>query len=104
MRTVLTLTLEIALALGVIVTGGCKSATEKQFEAEQIIIEPPLENDPTDPAKLARWWSNGSNLLLLDGSSAYTMFEGTNRYSKPIERGRWSQQSYAALWLEPDNT
>lgn len=94
----------LALALGVVALIGCKSATEKQFEREQIIIAPPLEHDPTERVDLTRWWSNGTHLLRLDDNAAYSLYQGANRYARPIERGRWSKQSYALLWLEPYNT
>jgi len=89
---------------GVVIFGGCKSSTEEQFEAEQTIIGPPMEHDPTDRVELARWWSNDSHLLRLDENAAYVLYQGTNRYTPPIERGRWAKQSYALLWLEPYNT
>ena len=84
--------------------GACKSAVEKQFEAEQAAIGPRLNHDPTDRAPLSQWWANEKVLLRLEENSAYSLYAGTNRYLPPMEHGRWSQQSYAALWLEPYNT
>lgn len=94
----------LAFAVVAMISGGCKSSIEKQFEAEQVVISPPLEHDPTERLQLAEWWSSGTRLLRLGESAAYALFEGNNRYAQPIERGRWSQQSYALLWLEPYNT
>jgi hypothetical protein len=94
----------VACTIALTLWGGCKSSIEKQFEAEQIVISPPLDHDPTDNAQLAQWWASEKRLLRLEESAAYSLFEGTNRYALPVERGRWSQHSYAALWLEPYNT
>lgn len=87
-----------------VLAGGCKSATDKQFEREQVLIQPALEHDPTNPIELVQWWSNSDQLLRLDDDAAYMLFDGHNRFSRPAEQGRWSQQSYAMMWLEPYTT
>lgn len=98
------------VAAGILMAGAaftfsaCKSAVEKQFEAEQIVISPPLDHDPTNRDPLSQWWANDTLLLRLDENAAYSLYAGANRYLPPIEHGRWSQQSYAVLWLEPYNT
>jgi len=56
---------------------------------------------PTDDYELPQWWTNNEQLLHLHASGAYALYDGTNRYHRPIERGRWAQPGYAALWLEP---
>ena len=78
----------------------CKSEQEKAREVEHL-TPGPLAFDPTEKYELARWWSNGKELLRLDDDAAYAVYPDMNRYSRPIERGRWNQQSYAVLWLEP---
>lgn len=88
----------VALALA-----GCKSKQEKREEAE-LLISTPLEFDPTEHHELARWWSNGAQHLRLDETASYALFDVANAYQAPIERGRWSRTSYAALWLEPYTT
>lgn len=94
-----------AMALVALVAGGgCKSATQKQFDAEAAMVPTPLELDPVDHIELAQWWASETHLLRLDENAAYSLHEGLNRFSRPIERGRWAQQSYAMLWLEPYNT
>lgn len=77
---------------------GCTS-TEQQ-EAQPVVAVP-LELDPTDQYELASWWANGEQLLYLAESGFYALYEGTNRYRTPVERGKWWQLSYAALSLEP---
>lgn len=78
---------------------GCKSMEERTLP--QPVMATPLELDPTEQYELVRWWSNGQQLLRLDDDASYALYEGQNRYAKPQERGRWSRQSYAVLWLEP---
>jgi hypothetical protein len=95
MRHLLFLTI-LTLA-GTMVTG-CESPPE------EIPAPPPitkLQLDPTDEYEIGRWWSNGQQLLRLDTSGSYALYPGMNRYAAPVERGRWSQQSYAMLRLEP---
>lgn len=97
----ITLPLVTAAILGAMICGGCKSAAEKQREAEALRTSTPLPHDPTDEVELSRWWSNGRQLLELRPDSSYALREGLNRYASPTQRGRWSQQGYAVLWLEP---
>ncbi len=94
----------LALILLTVLNGGCKSATQRQLEAEQTVFAPPMDLDPTQHIEIGRWWSNGTHLLRLDDSNAYALHEGVNRYARPIEIGRWSKLNYAALWLEPYTT
>lgn len=96
----LTMTLTCAAAL---LAAGCNS-NDKKGPQPDLQGAAPLQLDPTEQVALAHWWSNGKQLLHLDDSAFYSLHEGVNRYSAPIERGRWSQQSYAALWLEPYTT
>lgn len=84
----------------VLASHGCKSEADRRLEAD-LANPAPLPHDPTDKFKLARWWSNGEQLLRLDETSAYSLYDSQNRYAAPRERGRWWQQSYAVLWLEP---
>lgn len=95
--TIVNLALLIGLAE---LLGSCKSEQEKVREVEQLTTAP-LEFDPTEKYELSRWWSNGHELLRLDDNAAYAVYPEMNRYARPLERGRWSQQSYAVLWLEP---
>ncbi len=78
---------------------GCESTDETDQAALMTSI--PLEFDPTEKYELASWWSNDEQLLHLDRTGFYRLYKGTNRYRGTAERGRWWQQSYAALWLEP---
>ena len=94
----------IALALGslftlsFVISGGCKSKKERH---EEMMIQTPLALDPTENIELSRWWTTGHELLLLETDGAYTILQGPGRTSAELERGRWSQQNYATLWLEP---
>jgi hypothetical protein len=87
----------LALALALASVPGCSSSRKQAALASPSLL--PL--DPTQPQELAEWWSDGKHLLFLDPSGTYRLFEGTDRYHEPAERGRWWQQSYASLWLEP---
>jgi hypothetical protein len=87
----------LALALALAIVPGCSSSKKQAALASQSLL--PL--DPTEPQELAEWWSDGKRLLFMDPSGTYRLFEGTDRYQEPVERGRWWQQSYASLWLEP---
>jgi hypothetical protein len=94
----------VLLPLVIVALAGCKNSYEKQLEREQVIIQPALDHDPTDDIRLAQWWSNDAQLLRLDDNAGYALYDGTNRFARPAERGRWSRTSYAVLWLEPYNT
>ena len=82
---------------------GCVSSemAEQREQEAQYARATPLAFDPTEQHELASWWTNGDQLLNLDASGSYKLYEGTNRFHRPAERGRWWQQSYATLWLEP---
>ncbi len=82
----------------VMLLSGCASGDRKQREAAAAV---PLSFDPTDKYQTPSWWTNGQELLHLDADGGYRLYPGTNRYARPEETGRWWQQSYAALWLEP---
>ncbi len=88
------------LAAGVAGCASSEKAEQKEQEA-QYARATPLAFDPTEQYELASWWTNGDQLLNLDASGSYKLYEGTNRFHRPAERGRWWQQSYATLWLEP---
>jgi len=75
-------------------------ASEKQQEPPPV-VSVPLALDPTEDYELPAWWTNGEQLLHLGEANAYALFEGVNRYRRPAQRGHWSQQSYAAIRLEP---
>lgn len=78
--------------------GACTAVKQ---EPEEITIDTPLEVDPTEPVALARWWSNGRQMLQLYVVGSYELYDGINRHDQPVERGRWSQPSYAWLRFEP---
>ncbi len=82
-----------------VVFAGCE--TKKLTPEAELVISTPLPFDPTEKYELAAWWSNDEQLLHLARTGFYRLYEGTNRYRGTAERGRWWQQSYAALWLEP---
>lgn len=93
-RTLLLVLVEMAALLA----AGCAPTGPGQ----EAIEEPkPLPFDPTEQYTLARWWTDGRGLLDLAPDGAFTRYDSMDRYHEPIERGRWWQQSYAALWLEP---
>ena len=77
---------------------GC--ASNDEMDQAAVMTSIPLEFDPTEKYELAVWWSNDEQLLHLDRTGFYRLYEGTNRYRGTAERGRWWQHSYAALWLE----
>ena len=66
-----------------------------------VVIATPLDPDPTDQIELAEWWTNGRQMIQLEEAGTYAQFNSTNRYREPAEHGKWWQQSYAVLWLEP---
>ena len=82
--------------------GACESGPEE--EPQPIVVRSPLEHDPLDHIEIGPWWSNGSVLLRLDDDGHYVLYRGMNRYRAARGRGRWSQPSYAVMWLEPYDT
>lgn len=87
-----------ALGLMVLLQGGCEARHMREPEP---IVSTPLVFDPTEHYELSKWWSNGTQLLRLNDDASYLLYRDQNRYRAPVQRGRWSQQSYAVLWLEP---
>jgi hypothetical protein len=81
----------------------CKNESQQQDEI-MLSVNTPLSHDPTDEIVLAQWWSNGKQLLRLQGNHYYLLYDNNSRYGKPRERGRWDQDGYAVLWLDPYNT
>src|SRR5687767_11356489 len=86
------------LVANFVVCIGCES---RHMRDPEPMVSTPLEFDPTEQFELSRWWSNGKQLLRLESNASYALYPDQNRYRLPLERGRWSQQSYAVLWLEP---
>lgn len=89
--------LAVTLIAAIIITG-CRSPDDK---LPPRVIHTPLEIDPMDRHEFTGWWSNGEQLLRLNPDASYVLWPTQNRYQAPRERGRWSQQSYAVLRLEP---
>jgi hypothetical protein len=88
----------VMFGLGMLVGVGCES---KHMRDPEPIVSTPLEFDPTEHYELSRWWTNGTQMLRLDNNAGYALYADQNRYRTPTQKGRWSQQSYAVLWLEP---
>jgi hypothetical protein len=84
--------------LAVVMVAGCKSDEEL---LPPPVLATPLPLDPTEQYELARWWSNGEQMLRLDRAGSYALYNSTNRYRPPAERGTWDKQSYASIWLRP---
>ena len=68
------------------------------------VVHTPLVLDPTEEVELAEWYTNGRELLHLYADGRYALHGTMNRYESAKERGRWSKESYAMLWLEPYTT
>jgi hypothetical protein len=77
---------------------GCRSPEDK---LPPVVIHTPLDVDPMDRHEFTGWWTNGEQLVRLNPDASYVLWPTQNRYQPPHERGRWSQQSYAVLRLEP---
>lgn len=88
----------VSVAVVILGTAGCASHNKQQGARGDGTV---LSLDPTEPQELSEWWGDGTHLLFLDPSGTYRRFDGTDRYREPAERGRWWQQSYATIWLEP---
>ena len=93
MRRAITCLLILPLA-----TADCAPREDTQ---QELFVSAPLDFDPTEEYDLSNWWSNDRQLLFLGDGGFYALFDTTNRYRGPAERGRWWQQTFAALWLEP---
>jgi hypothetical protein len=97
----------LTMAITIIVAGAnlasCKSEEQIQEEA-MWHMDTPLPHDPMDKDVLAQWWSNGNQLLRLQSNHYYLLYDSNSRYDRARERGRWDQDGYALLWLDPYNT
>ena len=87
--------------LGVLLMMPLAACEPEYFREPEPVVSKPLAFDPTEEYELGPWWSNGTQILRLDHDAAYTLYSAQNRYRQPIEQGRWYQQSYAVMWLEP---
>ncbi|MHC5022556.1 MAG: hypothetical protein ACYTGG_01415 [Planctomycetota bacterium] len=65
------------------------------------VVHTPLEIDPLEPVTITEWWASDEQMLRLRPDGSYELYPDRNRYHAPIERGRWSQASYAWLRIEP---
>jgi hypothetical protein len=89
----------LLLAIGMLVfLLGCEP---RHFRETEPVVSTPLPLDPTEEYELSRWWSNGTQILRLDRDAGYVIYSAENKYQEPVEQGRWYQQSYAVMWLEP---
>jgi hypothetical protein len=79
---------------------GC-AASPEEAEAARLQVDTPLPHDPTDRFELGPWWSDGKHLLNLRADGGYSIYKDNNRYTRPIDRGRWGQQNYGTMWLMP---
>lgn len=95
-------TLIALIAITTFVSSACKSEQQKKEEAD-MLVDRPLLHDPTDKFEIGPWWSDGRHLLNLNADGSYALYDANNRYSRPMDRGRWGQQNYGTLWLEPYN-
>jgi hypothetical protein len=92
----------VAIGVVLLATGGCEAPPA---EAQpQIVTHAMLEHDPMHEVNAAGWWSDGVQLLHLDPDHGYRRFGSLNPYRTPVERGWWTQDGYAVLWLEPYDT
>jgi len=89
------------LMLLVTVLAGCANTEDRQRAAMPAAAGPMLEIDPVDMPELPRWFTNTAITLEFMPDGAYNMYAGTNRYMKPIERGRWVRMTYVSVRLEP---
>ncbi len=89
----------LSAVLIVIVGAGC--ASDNKDRQDPLGVSTPLPLDPTDTYEIAEWWTNGKQLIELNETGFYRLYDGINRYRKPVERGQWSRRNYAALWIEP---
>lgn len=95
-----TLLTSTALLL-LIASFGCE---QNQTAEPAPVVHTPLDLDPTHDIEIGEWWTNGRNLMRLYPDGRYAQYATMNRYETPVQRGRWSQGSYAVLWLEPYTT
>lgn len=91
----------LAVVLASCAIAGCTSSAKEAEEARLSAVDTPLPHDPMDKFEIGPWWSDGTNLLNLRADGGYSVFADNNRYTRAIDRGRWGQQNYATLWLEP---
>lgn len=89
------------IAIPLLVCGCEEQQREHQLVSQ--VDSTPLSLDPTEHIELARWWSNGHEMLRLNDDASYSLYADQNRWHQPRERGRWSQENYFRAWLEPYN-
>jgi hypothetical protein len=87
--------------LAVMLACGCEAEPAPDRADLARPVHTPLELDPLEEYEISRWWTNGRELLRLDEVGSYALYPALSRYDEPVERGRWSKTSYAALRLEP---
>jgi hypothetical protein len=61
----------------------------------------PLDFDPARPERIDGWWTNGKELLTLEGNGAYRLWVSQDRFKRPVEVGAWRRTNYVFFDLEP---
>jgi hypothetical protein len=61
----------------------------------------PLDFDPARPERIDGWWTNGKELMCLDGNGAYRLWVSQDRFKRPVEVGAWRRTNYVFFDLEP---
>lgn len=92
--------LALALAVHAAASVGASAPSWAQSDAPAPPPIPALDIDPTEKIDVTGWWSNGRELLLIQGDGGYKLWKGTNRFLAPDDIGRWDRQTYRTLWLE----
>lgn len=91
-----------AVALAACAATGLSSSVPSQAQSGAPVPPPipALDIDPTEKIDVHGWWSNGTELLLIQPDGGYRLWKSNNRYRAPDDIGRWDRQTYRTLWLE----
>ena len=89
----------LACLLGLLsLVSGCSSSDRLVPEP---VVHTPLDIDPTEDIELPAWWVGSDRLIHLGPSGVYTVHANQNRFTPPLERGRWDRTAYLVIRLAP---
>ncbi|MSR29087.1 MAG: hypothetical protein EXS03_05865 [Phycisphaerales bacterium] len=92
----------VALFAAALVGGAALAQSDRPAHAPAIVPSvPTLDLDPTQRIDIQGWWSNGTEIILVQSDGAFLWWRQNNRFRPPTLAGRWDRQNYRTFWLEP---
>ncbi|MAD78899.1 MAG: hypothetical protein CMJ51_05960 [Planctomycetaceae bacterium] len=69
-------------------------------EARAPVVVTTLQMDPEKPRDIVGWWHGKNGLVEVTDDGRYRRWKDLDRFSRPVEVGRWHRENHAVFWLE----